>query len=352
MAFLNRQDNKETLTTPINNIFIDTYMLKANAIFVKVYLYGYRNCYHGVYELTSKQIADALDILESDVILSWKYWEEKELMKLHSNAETGIYDVEYLPIGTQATSEIKPKNKQSPYTSIAVKPQYSPQEISIYRDNNDEIKELFSYTQKTLNKLLTYNDMNIIFSFYDWLRLPINVIKLLFTYYPDKNIRYIEKVAIEWADNEINTVDKVEERMQMYSEFGTIMKALCVTDRTFRREEEEYMKRWLKEYKFPMNIIDEACKRTILNVGKINFKYTQSILSCWYKNNVKNIEDIAELDKAYLEKKKLEAENRLQKKKNNVTAKQNKFINYKQRHWDFDELEKLDAEYLIKNLER
>lgn len=352
MAFLNKQDEKdkqETLTTPIDNIFIDTYMLKANATFVKVYLYGYRNCYHGIYEVSSKQIADALNILESDVILAWKYWEEKGIMKLQANVEAGSYDVGYLPIGAQVSAKIETKNKQNSYTPVAVRPQYSPQEISIYRDNNDEIKDLFDYAQKTLNKLLTYNDLNIIFSFYDWLRLPINVIKLLFLHYPNKSIRYIETVAIEWADNSIDTPDKVEDRIQMFGDFGTIMKALCITGRTFRVEEEQVMKRWLKEYKFPMNIIDEACKRTILNVGKVSFNYTETILSGWYKNNVKSIEDIDKLDKAYSEKKKLEAENRLQKSN---APKQNKFINYKQHDWDFDELEKLDEEFLIKNLER
>lgn len=352
MILLDKQETltkQETLITPIDNIFIDTYMPKANAIFVKVYLYGYRNCCHGVYELSSKQIADALDILESDVILSWKYWEEQGIMKLFTDDKTGSYNVEYLALGTQVCAKMETKNKQSLYTPVAVRPQYSPQEISIYRDNNDEIKDLFSYAQKTLNKLLTYNDLNIIFSFYDWLRLPIDVIKLLLLHYPNKSIRYIETVAIEWADTGIDTPEKVEERIQMFGDFGTIMKALCVTGRTFRVEEEQIMKKWLKEYKFPMNIIDEACKRTILNVGKVSFNYTESILSGWYKNNVKSIEDINELDKAFSEKKKLEAENRMQKF--NI-PKQNRFINYKQHTWDFDELEKLDEEFLIKNLER
>lgn len=350
VAFLNKQDKTDILMTPISNIFIDKYMPKANAIFVKVYLYGYRNCYHGIYDLTSKQIADAMDILESDVILSWKYWEQNELMKLHYNDETSSYDVEYLTIKEEIE---KIEDNKINYNIIATRPQYSPQELDIYRNTSKEINDLFDYSRKTLNKMITYNDLNVLFSFYDWLRLPIDVIKALLAYYSNKSMKYIEKVAIEWAENEIDTLDKVEERMKLFGEYRAIIRAFGLGTRLPIDNEEEYMKKWLKTYMFPTNIIIEACKKTVLQIGKVNFKYADQILTNWYKNNVKTIDDISKLEEAFTQKKKLEAEKRLPNNSNNYQIpKQNRFANYEQRKWDFEELEKLEREYIDKRLGR
>jgi len=349
LAFLNSKDKKGV--TPISNIFIDNYMPKANGTFVKVYLYGYRKCFHDVYDLTSKQIAETMDILESDVILAWKFWEKEKLMKLHFNEETNNYDVEYLPIeGVKDDQSPKPMK----FNPVSTKPQYSPQELSIYKDSSEEIRDLFSYSQKTLNKLLTYTDMNIIFSFYDWLRLPIDMIKILLAYYSDKSMKYIEKVAIDWAENGIDTIDKAEEQMNMYGEYRFIMKAFGLSSRNPIGSEEEYMRKWIKKYLLPSTILEEACKKTVLQIGKANFAYADQILTNWYKNNVKTIEDINKLEAAFSEKKKIEAENRQGKNTNNNNLsqrKQNKFVNFEQRQWDFEELERLEREYIDKNLE-
>lgn len=345
MAFIGSNDKKEM--TPISNLFIDKYMPKANATFVKVYLYGYRNCYHDIYDLTSKQIAGILDILESDVVLAWKYWEKEGLMKLQFNDKTNNYDVEYLPIEQLTQDQVQKPVKYNPFST---KPQYSPQELSIYKDSSDEIRDLFSYAQKTLNKLLTYTDMNVIFSFYDWLRLPIDIIKLLLTYYSDKSMKYIEKVAVDWAEKGIDTIDKAEEQMKLYGEYRFIMKAFGISSRNSIGSEEEYMRKWIKTYTMPANIIEEACKKTVLQTGKASFSYADQILTNWYKNNVKTIEDISRLELAFSQKKKLEAENRLSK--NPATAKkQNKFVNFEQRQWDFEELERLERQYIDQHLE-
>lgn len=348
MAFLNKQNTNDISITPISNIFIDKYLPKANAIFVKVYMYGYRNCYHGTYDMTSKQIADALDILESDVILAWKYWEKQGLVKLYSKSHT--YDVEYLPIDDESIS--KSETKLSDYNIVATRPQYSPQEINIYRENSEEIRDLFKFAQKKLNKLLTYPDMNIIFSFYDWLRLPIEVIKLMLAYYCDKSMSYIEKVAIQWAEDGINTIDKAEERTQRYGNYKIIAKALGISNnRMIVPKEEEYMKKWLDVYKFSMDIIQEACQKAVLRTGNASFEYTNSILTYWHNSNVTTLDEAKKLDEAFRHKKKTESEVK-QLNLSSFAQKPNRFVNYEQDKWDFEELEKLEREYINKNLER
>lgn len=347
MAILNERIKDSALVTPLSNIFIDKYMLKANATFVKVYIYGYRNCYYGKCDITFKQIAEDMDILESDVLLAWKYWQEQGIVKLHFDSKADTYDVEYLPLQAD-TFNVKEKIK---YSVVATKPTYLPQELDIYNQNSDEVRDLFKYAQKTLNKLLTYQDMNMIFSFYDWLRLPIDVIKIMLAYYCDKSMNYIEKVAVGWADEGIDTVDKAEEKIQRGVHYSHIMKALGMAGNlTPSPKEIEFMRKWIEVYRFSIDIIKEACQRAAMNVSQHRFSYADGILKNWHEGNIKTLEEVKALDQLHLQKQKSDSPNRI----NGYTTfkKQNRFINYEQGEWDFEKLEKLEREYIDKNLER
>jgi DnaD/phage-associated family protein len=44
-----------------------------------------------------------------------------------------------------------------------------------------------------------------------------------------------------------------------------------------------------------------ACQRTILQIGKAQFSYTEAILNSWYKSGVKTLKDVERLDKEHEE---------------------------------------------------
>ena len=52
-----------------------------------------------------------------------------------------------------------------------------------------------------------------------------------------------------------------------------------------------------------MDIILEACKRTVMQTSKPSLNYTDRILTSWYNDSVKSLEDITALDKARESKK-------------------------------------------------
>ena len=68
-----------------------------------------------------------------------------------------------------------------------------------------------------------------------------------------------------------------------------------------------------------------------------NFEYTDSILKNWLSKNVKNMQDIANLDADYQKEKE-------RKKKQPVTPKSapanNKFNNFESRSYDMNDLER------------
>jgi hypothetical protein len=70
--------------------FINKYMPQANATYVKVYLYGLLKCYEEE-DISNADIADALDVLETDVNKAWRYW--KRVGLVHSEGKgTLVFD--------------------------------------------------------------------------------------------------------------------------------------------------------------------------------------------------------------------------------------------------------------------
>ena len=63
-------------SVPLPMEFINKYMISANATYVKVYLYGLGKCYEGEEDVSNAAIAEAPDILETDVSKAWRYWKK------------------------------------------------------------------------------------------------------------------------------------------------------------------------------------------------------------------------------------------------------------------------------------
>lgn len=192
-----------TLSIPI--MFIEKYMPKANGSFVKVYLYGLMCSSIAGVEVTNKDIAKALDILESDVYNAWKYWQSIGLIK--TSEASGSFHVEFVDLS----------RLESLTVPIQKKPTYHPKEIDIYITNNDEIRYLVNVAQEKLGKTLGPSSLSTLFSFYDWLRLPVEVIIMLLEYCASmdkRSLAYIEKVAIDWADKGLNSVEKAEAHLK------------------------------------------------------------------------------------------------------------------------------------------
>lgn len=92
---------------------------------------------------------------------------------------------------------------------------------------------------------------------------------------------------------------------------------------------------WLNEYHFTLDIIQEACSRTIAQTHQPNFQYANKILEDWHKNGIKHINDIRQLDIRHQQNKKAAAP----KQKAPSAPSGNKFNNFHQREYDYKKLE-------------
>ena len=94
----------------------------------------------------------------------------------------------------------------------------------------------------------------------------------------------------------------------------------------------EYIRKWTDEYGFTLDVILEACNRTIANTHKADFKYTDSILRNWAANNVHHLADISHLDMIFQQGKET-------KKKAVKPASVSRFNNFENRSYDMNSLE-------------
>ena len=239
--------------------------------------------------------------------------------------------VEFLPVKSLGDS-IKETATQNKVKPLATKPTYKPTDVADLMANNKEIEQLVKMAEATMGKILTQNDTQAIVSFYDWMGLPADVITMLLSYYKDKPMGYIEKVAIDWSEKEIDTIEKVDKYMSRCKDYSKIMGYYGV-DRKPTEKEEKLIRIWLDEYKTPFELIKEACQRTVEKTNGPAVGYTNGILKNWHENGINTIEAVEQMDKQF--SSKIESN---ENSKENTEVIKNSFNNFNQRVYTDEEI--------------
>lgn len=359
MANIKLHSDSPVSATSVSNTFIDEYMSDANGEFVKIYLYLLRlmNAPQASFSISS--IADKFEHTEKDVKRALAYWERMHLLQLEYDNDKNLTGIRMLDSssrdaapsdpgtsGTQTEPAGAPAQNApasaalaetpAPAQTVSAKKSYSADDILNFRQN-ESVAELFFIAERYLGRTLSATDINTLLYFYDVLGFSTELIVYLIESCVSNNhtsIRYIEKVALGWADQHITTVEEAKQGSPVLGKmYYAVMNAFGITGRKLVSTEIAYISRWTNEYGFDSDIILEACKRTMASLHQPNFKYTDSILSDWNKKQVHHLSDIAKLDAAHQERKKSSASAN--------TASKNKFNNFTQRSYDYDELEQM-----------
>ena len=366
MAMITLQNSSMTEVTILSNTFIDNYMPEANGEFVKVYIYLLRSLSNAPVSFSLEQMADRLLCTERDILRALKYWAKQELLVLDFTDSYKLCGIALLSpdkhtenassvsasVETVSTVE-QPAIQAASAPSAAVEPsvptgkassdkkqELTPERIRELKQN-EEIIQILYIAEQYLGKTLSPTESQKLLFFYDGLGLSADLIEYLLEYcvsHNHKSIRYIEKVAIAWAEEGITTVEQAKRSNSRYNkEYFTILKALGITNRNPVETEITLMDTWLKTYCFSMEIIQEACNRTVLQTGQASFQYTDKILEGWKKKEVKTLDDIRSLDD---EHQKRRQSKKAASRKPAAPASNNRFNNFEQREYDFSEYEK------------
>jgi len=149
--------------------------------------------------------------------------------------------------------------------------------------------------ERALGRVLSSHDLEVLFGIYDHLGLPADVIMLLLHHcieeYQERNgpgrmptMRYIEKEGWFWAEQEILNLDAAEEHLLLNRRRRAaeeqVKEALQIRGRNLTASERKYIESWIS-MGFGADAVAVAYDRTMLNTGRLAWKYMDSILRSW-----------------------------------------------------------------------
>ena len=82
-----------------------------------------------------------------------------------------------------------------------------------------------------------------------------------------------------------------------------VLNAYGIKGRGPAASEIAYIRKWSEEYGFALEVILEACDRTMNSIHQPSFDYTDSILKRWKDKNVRQLKDIDAVDADYRKEK-------------------------------------------------
>ena len=407
MTAINISSDIATSFTTVSDIFIDQYMPKANGEFVKVYLYLLRATGSGAGIATISEIADHFSNTEADIIRALNYWASEGILQVQTGADGQIIGINLCSLsvsGMQAAqsniqsavadnaaqnnlqnsvvnnaaqnnlqnsvvnnaaqnistanirmqdSVVEKLKSQTTDKASSSQKEYTLDEIKEFRKNPD-ISELFFIIETYLKHTLSSTDTNMVLYWLDELHFSTDLVEYLVEYCITKghsSLRYMNKVALGWADAGIKTVDQAKDDAAAHSQiYYSVMKALGITGRNLVDSEVSLINKWVGEYGFDIELVKAACSKTISAIQKPSFEYTDSILANWRKKDVHTLKDVEVLDANFAKANKASATGSSQstnatngssKPKSNNSSSKNKFNNFNQRNNDYDKLEKL-----------
>ena len=255
--------------TLVSDLFLDEYMPTANGEYVKVYLYLLRCLKSDIQELSISVIADKFDHTESDVRRALKYWEKMHLLKLE-------YDESRELTGIRLTEDETSIPPSSGFVPTAPRHSSLPFSAPAKPLNQEEAKQLLFICEQYLGKTLSSSEVSKILYFHDALGFSADLIEYLIEYCVSKgrkNLRYIESVAEGWHKSGYTTVSQAKEQTNLYSKaYFSILKAFGISGRNPVDGEIAYMDKWMKEWGFSQELIEEACGRTMTAIHQPSFE--------------------------------------------------------------------------------
>lgn len=218
VAFTDVLDSDEDMdSTAISNIFIDEYMKDANDAQLKIYLYLVRTMSQG--RTTSiTEMADTFNHTEKEVVRSLVYWENHGLLTLQKDERGNILgihlnDLEPGQSESQVISISAARQQKAAKRTAAKKSTAKPEKKPVPDTPDKESQELLFVCEQYIGKPLQVSEMQTIYYIRDELHFSPDLIDYLMQYcvgMGKRDFRYIEKVAINWAEEGITTVSQAK----------------------------------------------------------------------------------------------------------------------------------------------
>ncbi len=337
--------------TFIPNWFIRDYMPSANGNFIKMYLYLAMMCETPREEtdLSVNSLADYLECTENDVLRALRYWQKEGLVSF-TKEDGQITSIALLDHRDTANSEAVASDdasstsiwqrKEEPDRPIPVRQHYTPSQAeALIKDQ--EIDQTISGVERMMGRTISATHLQMILYFMCDVGFTQEMILAMYQTALSKgkdSPKYIEAIGINWAKKGYKTLKQAKDESSEYRGIYHLVSKTLGIDRTLAPAERDVIDSW-RDYDFPDEVLEEACRRTVLQTGTTNLKYVSGILEKWHAKHVTSLADIEKIDAEFQKKRKASASTQSKQK---ASTKKNQFQNFPQRTYseeDYDNLE-------------
>lgn len=265
--------------TALPDIFITEYLSEAPGDYIKVYLYMlFLSKYNKDIKLNdlSKKISLPLIKLQDAI----KYWEDASVI---TKKGTG-YIINNL-------QEIELNKLYSPKVEVS---KTSVQNMQKDKSRANAIEVINKNFFQGIMSPSWYSDIDLWFKKFEF---EEEVMLALFQYCFDKSAlhrNYVKAVAEAWHNSNIRTFSELDEYYENQEKLNKIKKNISKKlglNRNLTQYEEAYIEKWIQEYKYNLEIIELALKKTT-SKSNPNFDYIDKIISDWHERNLLNSEDV------------------------------------------------------------
>lgn len=273
------QKNKMELgDTPIPDLFILNNMKSLQGNEIKVYMYLLLLLKKGT-EADSEAIAKDLNLSNDEMRTAIEVLVAEGLIARGSRGYVVLdlkeieVDKSYTPKFDNRTRRTQPGVEEKRKAAV------------------DAISESFFNGVMTLN---WYTDIGQMFNIYSFSE---EVMIALFQYCKERkalNKKYVYAVAESWHAGGVKTFEDLESYLDNYDKFTKVKQKISKSlafGRPLSKYEEVYVKKWLEEYGYDYDIIDEGLSRSTATSNP-SIKYIDAIISNWYKKGYKTVQEV------------------------------------------------------------
>ncbi len=311
---------------------VDQHIKLAGALQLKVLLWVLR---HAGEPFSIEDISRALGANCADIKDAMAYWKETGMIAENTVTETitpadireNIVEEKIpepvIPAAVETEKHVGPKRIPKP-DGVFIAERIS---------QSEEIAFLMQEAQQILGRPISPGLSSTLLLLHDDYGLPADVILMLLQYVKGRgkdSTSYIEAVGRNWSNENIDTHQKVEEKLRKLDEIAaawqSIQQVLGIEKRSPSAREEQYANRWILEWNYSTTMIREAYERCVNATGKMSLSYMNRILERWHKEGIHTPEAAA---------KEMEEKNAAQEEKRRPT-------------YDLDEYERWSQEELMR----
>ncbi len=276
---------------------------------IKVLLYLLR---YSEKKLTAEEISINTGVSIEKVTDAVLFWQQVNV--LSHEMTTAVPSV---PVKHEITQEIQPTvptvtpqpaQQTPPLGNAPLKTtQLHPSEIAEIICSDENIAELFKISETLLGPL-TPSMQNTLIWTHNYLNLKKEVIILLIGFCVETNKanpKVIEKIASDWSEKEINTLESATaevERMNSTRTFTNEIKRIFELRQNPTTNQQKIISKWQTDG-FPMDMIHLAYEKTVEQINKVSFEYINKILDSWKASGFTSVSDVKKSEEEYRKKR-------------------------------------------------